>query len=188
MNRAVTVSIFLLWASGASFAQTTVAIRAQAPGQDQTQLVAVLPPASTCPVSLHAQQRGYFTRREVTGNSPGDTIQKDPGQTLNLTVTTSDSRQIVAANVTVRGLTGKARFTPVLSDSSHDTSDAAKTLNVRFSADSVEPSANLLLPGFTAVNMVELNSVTYGDGSTWRVAAGKVCHWPVDGLMPVDSR
>jgi len=107
-------------------------------------------------------------------------------QRLHLIVTNPDSRRVVAANVTVRGFANKARIVQTMSGS--DSSDAAKTMDVRFSAGSdKEASADLRVPGLTAVSEIDLNSVTFSDGSTWRLAAGGSCRSWIDGLMLVSS-
>jgi hypothetical protein len=68
-------------------------------------------------------------------------------------------------------------------------SDAARTLDVSFPANtSKDNSAILWVPGLTAVQAIELNSLTYADGSTWKIASGNVCRSPVDALMLVGNR
>jgi len=41
------------------------------------------------------------------------------------------------------------------------------------------------VPGLSAVSMIDLNSVTYSDGSTWKLAAGSVCSSRIDPMMLV---
>jgi len=141
------------------------------------------PKISTCPISLHAQQSSAATRREVASR---DTRPEGIAQSLHLTVTNPDSRRVVAANVTVHGFANKARLMQVMS--SQNSSDAAKTMDVRFSAGpGKEVSADLRVPDLTAVSEIELNSVTYADGSTWKLTAGSSCSSWIDGFMLVSS-
>ena len=91
----------------------------------------IWPMINTCPISLHAQQSSAATRREV---GSGDARPEGIAQSLHLTVTNPDSRRVVAANVTVRGFANKARLMQVMSD--QNSSDEAKTIDVRFAVGS----------------------------------------------------
>lgn len=202
MNRSVAVSFALLLGSTVMAAQTggqgygfgvvqnvtpgpdgkmTWTTRAMSPAEAEKAAANAL--ANSCPVSLRAQQAGAAYRREVGAS---DAAPKGVVQHLHLVVTNPDAKKVVAATVTVRGLTDKPRVTQTLT--TQDATDAAKTVDVRFGGSGKEVSANLKLPGFSAVSSVELNSVTYGDGSTWKLATGSVCRTPVDGFMLVGSR
>jgi hypothetical protein len=149
----------------------------------QKAMAQISPMIDTCPVALHAQQFSAATRREVGSDDPRP---KGVAQSLHLILTNPDSRRVVAANVTVRGFADKARFVETLS--SPDNSDAARTMDVRFLAGSgKEVSADLRVPGLTAVSAIDLNSVTFADGSIWKLAAGSSCRSWIDGLMLVSS-
>jgi hypothetical protein len=142
---------------------------------------------SACPVALHAQQSAAAFARQVNGNEPER--PKGTAQRLHLSVTGQKSRRVVAANVTVHGFAGKPRMVQVLSTSGGDDSDAAKTLDVRFAAGAgQEDTADLWVPGLTAARSVNVNAVTYDDGTTWKVAAANSCQSLVDGMMLVSGR
>jgi len=178
MNRTAAVSFALLFGSTILVAQT--ASQNQAPVQTTT--LSVAPPPSSCPVSLHARQTPGWDKMVVNGASP-----KSTSQMLHLTVAAPHPRSVVAANVTVRGFSNKARLLPT-GLSNQDSSDAAKTLDVTFSAATgKEVSADISVPGLTAVSVIDLNSVTYSDGSTWKLAAGSSCRSWIDGFMLVSS-
>jgi hypothetical protein len=137
--------------------------------------------ANSCPISLHARHAPGGDMMEVNGKRV-----QNPGQRLHLSISESNSRRIVAANVTVRGFSDKARSMPAMS--TENSSDAAKNIDVRFPyATNKESSTELAVPGLTAVTVIDLNSVTYSDGSTWKLAAGSSCRSWVDGLMLVSS-
>lgn len=178
MNRATCVSFTLILGSAVLAAQSTVILK---DGPTRTTVVRVAPPLDGCPISLRAQQAPGGGRMVVNG-VPLTGI----AQTLHLIVSPPESRRVVAANVTVRGFSNKARVLPIMEN--HDPGDAAKTLEVRFSAGpSKEVSADLLVPGLSATTVIDLNSVTYADGSTWKLAAGTACRSWIDGLMLVSS-
>jgi hypothetical protein len=175
MNRVGSISFALLLASTVAIAQTA--------GQSQPQItvVRISPLINNCPVSLHAMHAGGGEMRKVDGAPING-----PAQMLHLDVTNPDSKHIVAANVTVRGFADKARFMPAAS--TQDNSNAAKTLDVKFPAGSgKEAAADLRVPGFTAVTVIDLNSVTYSDGSSWKLASGGSCRSWIDGLMLVSN-
>jgi hypothetical protein len=179
MHRAAAVSFALLLAS------TTLVAQAVSPTQPQAQIqtLSVAPPPSSCPISLHAQQSSAATRREVGSD---DGRPKDIAQRLHITVAAPDSKRIVAANVTVRGFANKARLMQAMAN--QDSSDAAKTMDVPFVVGSgKQVSADLRVPGLTAVSAIDLNSVTYDDGSVWKLAAGSSCRSSIDGFMLVSS-
>jgi hypothetical protein len=179
MNRAVFsiafVSIALSLGSTLLTAQTAVAPGIQV---SQTVVLTLASPAANCPVSLRAQQMPGGDRRVVNGASV-----KPLAQRLHLTATAPHSGPIVAANITVRGYTGKPRFTPV-GTSDQDAGDSARTLDVAFApARGRDASTDIALAGFSAVKVVDLNSITYSDGSTWKLNAGSSCRTWIDGTM-----
>jgi len=51
-----------------------------------------------------------------------------------------------------------------------------------------EAAADVTVPGLSGVTTIELNSVTYADGSTWKLAGGSVCRSPIDGFMLIGNR
>ena len=63
--------------------------------------------------------------------------------------------------------------------------EATKILTVSFSADDGSASADVHVPGFTSVSSVELQQVTYADGSTWKMSSSSFCRVAPDPLMLV---
>jgi hypothetical protein len=179
MRSFVAVSLALLFGS--------VTLSAQSATQNQTQTsVDRLPIASGgCPVSLRALHGADGSMLKVDKNRPAGIAQL-----LHLIVTNPDSRQIVAARVRVRGLSGKGRMTQTSGqDATRGAADATRSLEVRFSAGSdKEVSSDVWLPGMTAVLEVELNSVTFADGTTRRFAGVEACRIAPDPLMLIAGR
>lgn len=162
----------------------TVTIYNSATHQTTTIVVPVPPLNSLCPVSVHAQQSSTATAMEV------DTIRpKGLAQLLHLTLAKPDSSRITKATVRVRGLLPKTRATLTPMTLGADPSDAVRTLDVVFPAGSDKnAAADLWVPGLSAVYSIDLVSVTYADGSTWKLAEGKTCRTPIDGVMLVGGR
>ncbi len=195
MNRPTLFSLAVLLASATLAAQTASRQPTQGFGvasmeglsndQHQTQTIVISPQQqnSACPVSVRAQQAANWSRREVDNNPP-----KGPAQRLHLTLANPDFTRITGATVTVRGLTPRNRVTQT-QRSTGNSSDAAKTLSITFPAGpGKDVSSDLVVPGLSAVYSIDLDSITYADGSTWKLAAGKVCRTPVDGFMLISGR
>lgn len=195
MNRHTFFSLAILFASAALAAQTAIRQPSQGLGvagmevlsndQHQTQTIVISPQqqGSACPVAVRAQQAANWSRQEVDNNPP-----KGAAQRLHLILTNSNSSRITGAAVTVRGLTPKNRVTQTQL-STGDSSDAAKTLSLAFPAGpGKDVSSDLLVPGLSAVYSIDLDSITYADGSTWKLDAGKVCRTPIDGFMLISGR
>ena len=179
MNRTV-LSIALMLGPTLLAAQTIVAPKESSLQTTAIQLAAAL---DNCPVSLHAQQMPGWDRMVVNG-----VPLKTMAQTLRLTASTPGKRQVSAANITVHGYSNKARLLPT-EMTNQNTGDAAKTIDVTFAATGdKDASTDVSVAGLSAVTVVDVNSVTYSDGSTWRLAAGRSCRSWIDGVMLVSGR
>jgi hypothetical protein len=89
---------------------------------------------------------------------------------------------IVSATLVVNGFDGKNRV--VQTGSSSGT--AIRTLRAAFTRETKDTfSANIDIPGFTAVTSLRLMDVTYADGSTWSSSSANPCHAVPDPLMLV---
>jgi hypothetical protein len=149
------------------------------------------PTGPDCPVSMHAQQQRRNGGRILTTSkwlSP-----RPPGieQRIRLILeSASDSARVAGAKVTVRGTNGKGRTTQTLMTQDQDApSNATKILAITFdSGGDKGASADLVLPGFTSVQSIRLDSLTYSDGSTWNPPKGKVCRTAPDPLMLVGDQ
>jgi hypothetical protein len=95
--------------------------------------------------------------------------------------------RMVEATVTVHGTSAKGQVLPA--DTRRDSSgEIAKTLTVQLIAyGEPEVSGDIRLPGFTSTRMVDLQSVAYDDGSTWKLSGTDTCHVPPDMVMLVGN-
>jgi hypothetical protein len=144
-----------------------------------------LPPvqAPACPVPMRAQQGFSGGLVAVRQSQPAPPA---PAFRLTLTLTNRKSTGIASARVTVFGLSGKARAIPL---DSAPASDLARTMNIRFGdSGNADAAADLLLRGFTTVTRIDLDSLTYADGSTWTASTGTSCHVAPDPLMLLSAR
>jgi hypothetical protein len=137
-----------------------------------------------CPVGMQAQQRGSSQLVAVQN----DNRAQLPGQRIWLTLRGAPSPQIITARVRVHGLAPKGR---VLQSKAVDNlaSEITRTTTVSFGKESNGGVAGeLLLPGFTSVTSIELEEITYEDGTAWSVGDERVCRVAPDLLMLISDR
>ena len=66
--------------------------------------------------------------------------------------------------------------------------DLARTVDVALDVQgNGQASRNLSLSRFTAITAVDVNAITYGDGSTWRTSSPGACSASPDLLMLVNA-
>lgn len=173
------------------FLFSSLALRAQSAGQEPLHSMEFHPPvaAIVCPLGLHAQH-----------GTTGGLLQADQGrpkgiaQMLHLTLSnlSKNDKPIVSARVRVRGLSGKGRVTQALAgpgDAGRGNDEVVQTLDLKFSSSNGrQVSGDLLVPGITAALMIELNSVTYADGSTRSFSGLDACRVAPDPLMYIAGR
>ena len=184
MKRPVVLSFVVLLGSIALAAQTASqnqpswgVSRMEGLSTASTTTTIILPGNIGCPVFLRAQHAADGGLLNVDKRRP-----ERPGQLLHLTLTNPDSRQIVAARVRVHGLSGKGRVTQTMSGA--DRPDATSTIEVQLVQGSgKEAYGDLRVPNMTAVLSIDLNSVTYADGSTGSFTGHDACRVVPDKLM-----
>ncbi len=150
-------------------------------------LTLMLVPAQACPVSLAAKQAGATEMVKVgkEQNSTPETIAK-PGQRIRLFLSGLAKTGKVTATVTVHGFSARGRIDKT---SAAGTSDLRRTMNVTFTReDEKTVSAELVLPGFTTVKSVKLDSLQFADGSARDFAGLNLCTVVPDPLMLVAGR
>jgi hypothetical protein len=139
--------------------------------------------ARSCPINMHVGQGIGGAMVAVDENGVKRQVFA-PRLRLSLNDVRSDkpSQRIASAMVTVHGTNGKPKPRPI--DSDMDQSDMEMTLTVSL-AEWGEPgvSGDFRLPGFTSANRIDLQSITYEDGSTWKLSRGQSCRVAPDPLM-----
>ncbi len=141
-----------------------------------------VPHISACPVAMRAQHRSDGNLMRVQGAHATGT-----GQWLHLTLSSLDSKQIVKAALTVHGVSPKGRLQNAEPGTSP--SSITRTVTVPFAASAGGGfSADLWVPGMTAVQRIDLLAIRYADGSTWSLADGQSCYVEPDLFMLTASR
>ena len=155
-----------------------------APGEKHTFTVIHVPSMNIgCPVQMQARHElGLHT--VFVGSHP---TPEPTGMPLKFVLTSPRKDPITFANITLLGLNGKSH---VVQASSVDSSpDMEKTMSVRLEPGEGRNSvADLIAPGFVVVNSIELNSITFASGSTWKFAGNQLCQVTPDPLMLVSAQ
>jgi hypothetical protein len=142
------------------------------------------PNATACPVGLEANHGSfYLERKTVNGreSDPGMT-GNEPSQRIRLKMTNQRLQDIVSLEITVHGLSDKWRTIPLAS--APYKADLSKKLHLVLA---VKPNGNassdLALNHFTTVTAIDLDAVTYADGSVWRAPSPQACTVAPNPLM-----
>ncbi len=157
-------------------------------------LVLATPPLqmdrTNCPVGLQVKHGpGLATTRNagpsINGKPlSGEVRSQDHNQGIQLTLSNLSPRSIVSAQVIVHGFSNKWRYVPL----SGADPDLARTVDVALDVQgNGQASRNLSLSRFTAITSVDVNAITYGDGSAWRTSSPGACSASPDLLMLVNA-
>jgi hypothetical protein len=153
-----------------------------APGQSSLTWSHSLNPGN-CPVALQADHAGLFLKRDVN-----DPLTQPTGlnQRIHLTVTNLSPHSIVSADVTAHGLSEKWRFVPLTTG--QPVPDLVKQIKVVLEVKGNDrASQDLAFNHFATVTSIDVNAVSYADGSSWHAAAPGACSVTPSPLMLVSS-
>lgn len=127
-----------------------------------------------CPIGLQVDHGGLFVQKR-TDYGPGLNDRMPLAgavQRIHLTMTNPSAREIVEVQLTVHGYSDKGR-TIMLASAGPDL--AKKVTLTRDIQGNGHASSDLSLSNFTAVSSVDVDSLTYADGSSWKATAGGAC-------------
>jgi hypothetical protein len=143
----------------------------------------VPPSADVCPVSLRAQRQGMAVIRN-TGDQRQDST---PEQRLELTLTNSHMRNVVSAVIKVHGLNGAVQVMPA--DPIRRAHESTRTIALNVSVLSMHSaSTELMMRSFGTVSRIEVESVEFADGTSWKAAEQGMCSFAPELYMLVGSR
>jgi hypothetical protein len=142
---------------------------------------------NNCPVGLRVKHGPGLPMSRNAGptiNGNGQAQIPDQNQGIHLTLTNLMPRSIVSAQIVVHGFSNKWRYVPL----SGADPDLARTVEVALDVKgNGEASRNLSLSHFTAITAVDVNAITYSDGSTWRTSSPGACSVSPDLMMLVNA-
>ncbi len=169
--RRLSASLLIILASASTFAQvspTTFTLRSS--------------DSAGCPV-------GFFASRQATGQimSAGDTRQTNPAQGLHLKLNhLMPAPAIESIEVTVYGTSPRARVLP-LAQKASDT--VSKTFELRRTGDNTSlTDADVWMHQVGSLTSVDLISIAYADGTTWRATANLRCRAVPSNYLLVGSK
>ena len=133
----------------------------------------------SCPVDLTAQHAAAGGLVATNRNA------RRPGQSYRLTFSPGDARGISQAKVTLHGLSG-AQVLPAAAEKPRR--DATESFNLSPSSDRRHLFHSMIYTDkLTGVLWVELNELTYADGTQWHESATATCRVAPNGFMLVAS-
>lgn len=172
------VSLLALLATMAAFGQSL------AHNTSQPAVLETLTYSNQCPLTLSAQQ-GSSGQLRSTQVIPSHADKQPIGQQIRLTLANPRLIGVTAARIQVRGYTPNARAFPAASPSP----DAARSLDLVLTvAPGQDATTDLRLESFSAVTSIELESVSYADGSRWQAGAEARCQIAPDPILLITGR
>jgi hypothetical protein len=163
---------------------SSFALAAQNQGKTEAPIVINLGtlPGAGCPIGMVANQGVWDHTIRVHQGQQEKGFQPF-GQRILLTLNDAHPASIIAATVKVYGLTAKNHVVQA-SGTSNPRGGATKIIEVTFATSQKgSVTGDLYIPGFTAVNSIELLQVSYDDGRIWKIGADSVCRVTPDPMM-----
>ena len=200
MQRAAAV-VFSLWVWGAAGlgAQTAVHPQDKSVGVAGSVFriggmdpASPLPPpmagVAACPVQMQARQgsgRGLLVARDGPVQDKNGSDQ--PSQRIHLFMNDGKGKHIVQARVLAQGFGPRGRMQNTLASQGEATT-VSRTLVVRMKPENKDSAAgDMVLPGFTSVQTIQLLALRYDDGTSWNALLRAPCSVTPDLLMLVDG-
>ena len=186
MKCASILSLAILLTTASAFSQETVM-------HSDAKLALATPPlhmdSTNCPVGLEVK---HATGLPTAITAEGPAIHGKPlpygqiadqNQGIHLTLINLSPQSIVSAQVLIHGFSNKRRYVPLPGADPDLVTTVDVALDVKGNG---QASRNLSLSHFTAITAVDVNAITYADGSTWRTSSPGTCSAPPDLFMSVN--
>jgi hypothetical protein len=140
---------------------------------------------SKCPVGLELERSsGLFEYKNASAVPEGDVAPKTE-QWFDFKMTNLLPHEIMNAQITAHGLSYKWRVIPV----SAATPDIWKTMDVALDVKgNSSASRELSFTHFSTIRTIDVNSVTYADGSSWHASSPGACSVAPSGLMRISAQ
>jgi hypothetical protein len=143
-------------------------------------------PGADCPVGIKVSHGLSFLKRDTEFGPfvpPSPNVQE---QRIQFTMTNPSRKEIVSAQITIYGFSDKWRALPLAH--AKDAPDLRKRINLVLNVKGNDhASSDLSLNRFTSVAYVNLDSLTYADGATWKAHSPAACSVTPDPLMLVSA-
>jgi hypothetical protein len=139
-----------------------------------------------CPIGLQVDHGKFFVERRTdygSGLNEG-TPSATAMQRIHLAMTNPSAREIVEMQITVHGYSDKDRALTLTSGGPDLTRKITLERDIEGKG---QASSDLSLKGFTAVTSVDVDALSYADGSSWKATASGVCNVPSNSLMRIST-
>lgn len=157
-------------------------------GGSESRLTFQTEQASGCPINMRADQGVWNRDMLLVHKGDKERAHNSFGQKITVRLKDPQSVLIASATLRVRGLNGKNRMQEIPAGD-RSRWNTVRTVQATFVEESDgEVSAELWLPGFTAVSSIELLAVSYSDGSAWKASGPNACRTQPNPLMLITSR
>ena len=139
---------------------------------------------SKCPVGLRVERSGgLFAYKNAKSGPADDVASPSSEQRFDFKMTNFLPHEIVNAEITAHGLS--YRIIPV----SAPTPDIWKTLDVALDVKgNSSASRELSFDHFSTISTIDVNSVTYADGSTWHAPSPGACSVAPSLIMRISAQ
>ena len=148
----------------------------------------MLPPRidpSKCPVGLKVERSSGLFAYENAKAVPAEHAAPSSEQWFDLRMTNFLPHEFVSAQLTAHGFGYKWRVIPV----SDATPDIWKTMDVTLDVKGNSSASRELSFGhFSTIRTVDVNSVTYADGSTWHASSPGACTVAPSLIMRISAQ
>jgi hypothetical protein len=174
----------IVLATTSAIGQDTVLLRT--PQATPSTLMQPRMPDADCPVGLKVNHGPSLLKRDTKYGPYALPAPKVQEQRIQLTMTNPSPKEIVSAQITVYGFSDKWRAIP-LADAK-DSPDLRKRIHLVLKVKGNDhASSDLSLNRFTSVAYVDLDSLTYADGATWKASSPATCSVTPELLMLVSA-
>lgn len=169
MRTLLSVTAILLTPAAALSAQTI----------SSSTIVLQAPSLQNCPVGIMAQRTPQGAVQQVSRASD------HPLLGYNISLRSFDAQLVAKAQVTLSGLAG-ARVLPAASFGTKADTSESFTITPGTSPKAAFESI-VYTKKLTGVLWIEVNQVTYADGTEWHQTKGSVCRVAPNGFLPVNA-
>jgi hypothetical protein len=174
----------IVLATTSAIGQDTVLLRS--PQTTSSVLMQPRTPRADCPVGMKVNHGPSALKRNTEYGPFAPPAPKVQEQRIQLTMTNPSAKEIVSAQITVYGFSDNWRAIPLAG--ARDTPDLRKTVNLVLNVKgNNHASSDLSLNRFTSVAYVDLDSLTYADGATWKASSPAACSVTPELLMLVSA-
>jgi hypothetical protein len=148
-----------------------------------------LPPRidpSKCPVGLKVERSSGLFAYENAKAVPAEHAAPSSEQWFDLRMTNFLPHEIVNAEITVHGFGHNGGIIGLLLT---PTPNLAKTMDVALDVKgNSSASRELSFAHFSAIQTIDVNSVTYADGSTWHASSAGACSVAPSLIMRISAQ